>query len=404
MNATIHSLAEKVEPESPLYPVSVAVVGVALESMPLLREALGEGVICSPVATSYERGLSMIRERRPDVVVLAFDDEPDEAVYLADTLARSQPGLVLVALASAPDPGAMRTAMRAGIREYVVLPEDAEDLQRAVRAAGHSAAEVEPEEDRGRLVAILGTKGGSGSTMLAVNLAAELADRAGSMVVDLDFSMGDAAVYLDLSPEHDIGDVLRNLPRLDRRLLESTLVEHGSKVRVLAQPQEPPDEADFHTDGVLRTLDVCAETCPWVVVDCGSTINEATLAAASAADIVLLVCTPEVPAVRNAWRRLRLLERLDVPRDRVQLVVNRWQRGLGLSCKDIEVNLDIPVSVTIAEDVRTVRGAVNDGHLLRDENARSKAAANVATLAAQLAGDTGRSDGGGRASWFKFRR
>jgi pilus assembly protein CpaE len=190
-------------------------------------------------------------------------------------------------------------------------------------------------------------------------------------VIDLDFSMGDVSAFLDLQSNNSIQDVLRNLSRLDERMLAGSVVVHPSKVHVLAQPKEIADKDEVKGEEVLQVLTAASDAYRYVIVDCGGRIDEATLMATSVADVVLLICTPSVVSVKNAWRRLQLMDRLTIERSSVRLIVNQWGKTAELTLKDIESNLGIQVAATISADPVTCNKAVNVGKLLRDVDRRS---------------------------------
>ncbi len=347
---------------------SVVVIGVDTHGMGLIRECLGTEAVLPTHATSYEEALSVVRKNRPTVVVMGFDQDFEEAVLLGPALTSEVVGLHMVAISERTDPERIRAAMRAGYREYVVLPEDADLLRRAV----HESSQGEKTyEDQGQVIALLGSKGGCGTSFLAVNLAAELSVIERVVAIDLDFSMGDIAAYLDMQPSQSIHDVLRNVDRIDERMLAGSVVVHPSKVHVLPQPTELVDTEEIRGEDIMGIVTVASEAYQYVMVDCGTRIDEATLMATSVADRVLLVTTPDVVAVRNAWRRLQLLDRLGIDRSSIRLVVNKWGRTNELKLPDIETNLGINVAATIANDLPACQRAVNQGQLLRDVAGRS---------------------------------
>ena len=354
---------------------SVVVIGVDPLGMGLIRECLGTEAVLPSHATPYDEALHVVRKTRPNVVVMGFDSDFHEAVQLGPQLAAELPGLHMVAISERTDPERIRAAMRAGYREYVVLPEDAEPLRKAVH---ESSGASEDSNDQGNVVAFVSSKGGAGVSFLTVNIAAELSAMERVAVVDLDFSMGDIAGFLDLQPQSSLHDVLRNLDRLDERMLAGSVAVHPSKVHVLAQPNQLVDFEEVHGEDVLRVLTASAASYQYVLVDCGGRIDEATLTATSVADTIILVTTPEVVAVRNAWRRLQMMEKLGVDRSNVRLVVNKWGKSNELRQSDIETNLGVPVAATIAADPAACQRAVNQGLLLRDVAPRSPTYKDIA--------------------------
>lgn len=377
---------------------SVVVIGVDGRGMGLIRECLGAEAVLPTHSTPYDESVSIIHSNRPNVVVMGFDQDFDEAVRIGTELSQEMPQLQLVAISERTDPERIRAAMRAGYREYVVLPEDGSLLRQAVHEAAYGE---DSDAEQGEVIAVIGSKGGSGVTFLTTNLAAELA-LFRVCVLDFDFNMGDVASFLDLRPASNIQDVLRNLGRLDARMLVGSVAVHNSKVHVLAQPTELMDSDSISGEDILRVLTATADAYQYVLVDCGSGLDEATLTASTVADTILLVCNPDVPSVKNAWRRLQLLDRLGVERSAVRLIVNRWGKNAGISLKDIETNLGVPVAATISDDPQSVSKAINVGQLIREFDKKSPATNDISEAIALITEGVPQVEsaaGGARSFW-----
>jgi pilus assembly protein CpaE len=356
---------------------TVMIVGVDGHGMGLIRECIGADAALPESTTPYNGAVTAAMQARPQVVVVSFDGDFDMAVRLGPEIKSELPSVQLVAYSRSTDPERIRSAMRAGYREFVVLPEDGALLRRSVREAPLEAVR---SSDQGQVVAVVGAKGGCGATFLSVNLAAELSPVYRVCLVDMDFSMGDVASFLDLTPGTTVQDILGQLGRLDERMLAGSVTVHNSNVHVLAQPMEISEAPPLRGPDIIRVLTTAADAYQLLIVDCGGRVDEATRTAVTVADLILLVCTPDVPSVKNAWRRLHLLERQGVELDRVRLVMNMWDRSAPLSEHDVEANLGIPVAATVAKDSVKCRHAVNIGALLRDVDKRSPAARDISGL------------------------
>ncbi len=378
---------------------TLLVVGVGHADMGLIRECIGADAVLPDDATSFSGALEEALLQRPQVVVVGFDGDFDAAVRLGSSIKAELPQVQLVAYSRSANPERIRAAMRAGFREFVVLPEDGALLRRAVQEAPWEAAR---QSDQGVVVAVLGAKGGCGTTFVSVNLAAELCPVHRVCVVDMDFSMGDVANYLDLEPASHVGDLLANLNRLDERMLAGSVAVHSSQVHVIAQPLDLTAADSIRADDVLRILSTAADAYQYLVVDCGGRLDAATRTVSLAADLLLLVCTPDVPSVRNAWRRLQLLQRQGVDLDKIRLVLNRWDGGRTVSELDVEANLGIPVAATISSDDGHCMAAVNNGNLLRDVSRRSPASRDISNLISLITDGAERvipMDKGSRFGW-----
>ncbi len=382
----------------------VVVIGVDSRGMGLLRECLGADAILPKMSATYRECMAMIESEHPSVVIAGFDSDFDEAIRLGPIIAGDYPHLQLVAFSEWSDPDRIRSAMRAGYREYIVLPEDSRQLRQAIQDA---STLDQDDGDYGRLVTVCGSKGGVGVTSVAINLAAELSPVYRMLCVDLDFSMGDVAAMLDMQPPSHITNLLRNLDRLDERMLSGSVAVHPSKLHVLAQPRELAETEDIRGDDILQLLTACSQSYQYVVLDCGARLDETTLIATSASDLVFLVCTPDVPSIKNAWRRLHLFDRIGIDRDRVRIIVNQFHKT-KVTIQDIQDSLEMKVSAILTRDERVMMEAINQGRLVRDINPRSKLAkdfSNLVELLTEAEGEEILSDNSGQGllGWL-FRR
>ncbi|MBN1336274.1 MAG: P-loop NTPase [Deltaproteobacteria bacterium] len=364
--------------------VPVMLVGLGEEAVQDLVNGLGAlvRVVPAPVAVPYADAEPMAWVERPRVVFVDFDRAPEKAMEIGPKLLDMLPGLLLVALSDHSDADRIRAAMRAGYREYLVIPADFEVARRSVEGVAKALAGV--EDTKGRILVVTGAKGGVGTTFLTTSLAAAMAATQRVLAVDLVYGAGDVGILMDLRPTGGIAELLRNTGRLDDRVVEACAVAHASQAWLLPQPEdahtyEPPDETT-----VLRVLHAAARAFPVVLVDVGSTADEQSLTAVATADLVLLVTTPEVPALRNVWRRMRLFDRLGVERDRIRLVINRWSRTAPVTRKDIEANLNLTVYAMLSDDPRSLYAAINYGKLVRDVSRRSQLAREIGALAERL--------------------
>lgn len=370
--------------------ISVAAMAVGMEGATLdtLVSALGSMVrITPPEAVPYREAEPVAWVERPRIVFMDFDRNIDKAVDLGPTLLDMLPGVLLVAISRRSEPERIRTAMRAGYREYVVLPDDLDILRRSVQSV--ALASQDEDEARGKVIAVTGSKGGVGTTMLTTNLASYMARSQRVLAMDMVYGLGDLAVLLDLKPSDGMAELLKNIGRLDERVLEACTVTHGSQVQVLPQPEDAQTYEPPPVDAVLRVLHIAARSFPFVIIDCGTASEEQALTTIATADELVLLTTAEVPALRNAWRRLRLFDRLGVERESIRLVVNRWSRSSPVSKKDIESNLGIKVHTMLPDDPKLMYNAINYGRLLDDVSKRAPLTREVAALAAALADGVG---------------
>ena len=363
---------------------TVVVVGLDGDMMGLVRETLAAEAVLPNSSVGFGDAIGVVKRTRPDVVIVGYSRAIDASLELAETLRREQMATTLVAMADKSDAEAILAAMRVGYQEFVVLPDDATRLRQVVHEAAYAP---DDEEDKGLVVAVTGAKGGVGATVLATHLAAELAAIHRVLCIDLDFGMGDVASMLDLTVRDSIAELLPRADRIDERSLTGSVIVHKSKVHVLATPDEMESITEVRADDIFAVINAAARAYQFVIIDCGAYYDEGVSVALSVADAVVLVSTPDVTSVRDAFRRIKMLNTVGVEKERIRLVVNRFSQNAFVSLDDIKQNLGIPVAATITDDPRIVEQAVNEGRLVRDINKKADVARDIASLVAVLTDD-----------------
>ena len=363
---------------------TVVLVGLDTDDMGRIRETLAAEAVLPSSSTGFGDALTVIRRTRPDVVIVSFSHGVEAPLALAQAVQRESVGATLVALADESNADHILAAMRVGYKEFVVLPKEAQRLRQVVHDAAYAPTD---DEERGVVVVFVGAKGGVGTTLLTVQVAAELAAIHRCLTIDLDFSMGDMASILDLNPKDSIMSLLPRADRIDERMLTGSVTVHASKVHVLAQPGELDPALELNADDIYGILGAACKGYQYVLVDCGTYLDEAVAMSVNVADIVVLVTEPSVISVRDAYRKMQLLDSLGVEKERLRLVVNKYGKNAFVSAADIQRNLGLRVSGTISEDPRTISQAMNEGRLVRDVNKRSDVARDIGALVAALTDD-----------------
>jgi pilus assembly protein CpaE len=245
------------------------------------------------------------------------------------------------------------------------------------------------EPTRGHLIAVRGTKGGVGTTAVATSLAVAVhrQTKTPTVLVDGYFYGGDAPVALNLTPHRSIVDLLPQLDRLDDDILSTTLARHSSGVVVLAAPSDFEQAESIKADSFQQVLDALRTRYAYVIVDCSPFLDQTTIAALDQADTVLLVTTPDLAALKNAARFLRLGARLGYAEHKLRLLVNRFNQPGAVSSGDLEQHLSYRVSFRVPND-NAVSQSLNRGEPV----ASGKAAKALTRLARTVVSNLGWED------------
>jgi pilus assembly protein CpaE len=375
--------------------VLLAGAGVALETQ--LRTELANQAEVVGSSEDHDDAREAIRRGQCDIAILYIDGDPDAAFRLLGWIVSDQPRVVTIALAKKKDPDWILKAMRGGARQFAVLDQGLTDLKRVLGELAAPAAVTPGAPQSGRVISVFGSKGGTGATTVAVNLAGALASMQRRVVlVDLDLELGDVPVFLDIRPSYTLVDVLGNMSRLDKELLARTLPRHSSSVQVLSQADRMEEGEQVKPPAVTTVLRFLRQHYDDVIVDGLRGFNEISLAAMDESDRILLLLTQDVPAVRNAQRALVVFNRLGYSPDRVQLVVNRWQKNARIRTEDVTLTLGREVNLTVSNDYPTVINCIDEGKLLAQLAARTKVAEDILDMAKFLVGGQKK-----RAGWLR---
>ena len=278
-------------------------------------------------------------------------------------------------------------ALRAGVHEFLTLPLKAEEFAEAMDRLARRVAGRKTKE--GTFFAIYSAKGGLGTTTVAVNLAAALAQRHTTQRValaDLVVLGGDVRVMLNLKPLYDVGDLVMKVDRVDADLLFSLMSQAGGGLWAL--PSSDNTE-------VLELIDAAAVTTivsqlknhfGYVVADTEHSLSDRALTALDSADHVILVTQLSVTALRSAQRSLQLFDRLGYENGKVSVVVNRHDAQDALKLSDAENVLGHAIFGKLPNDYRTCSEALTRGVPVTTSAPSSHVARAYQALAAKLGG------------------
>ncbi len=297
------------------------------------------------------------------VCFIDYDQDPEQAIRVTERLRTDQPAVHVFALSSYSDPERIIVAMRAGCAEYLLKPLQLERVQEGLTRVEAKQREKTRSRIRGKVISLIGAKGGTGVTSLALHLALELAGQSQRkcLLVDQHESLGDASLYLGAERHrYSFYELANNTDRLDQELLQGFLLQHSSGLHVLDSPDSTEGFHSAPVPAIERTMSFLAEMYPYVVVDCPPGLTSATMACLSQSDEVGIVMTAELPCVRNAVRYLEHLQRVQYPGN-VQIIVNRHSKRGPLSDERVEKALNRKISLRIPNSYNEVIRAINAG-------------------------------------------
>lgn len=349
------------------------------------------------VESGLDRAPSLMEQERADLLIAEGSGTAADLAVLETVILR-QPGLSVILFAAHPTPDFLLQAMRVGVREVLPAPVSADLLQQAVgRVRARQGGTV--SRPKGKTLAVVSCKGGSGATFIAANLAYALAQDSSQRValIDLNLHCGEALLYIhDGSPTSTVSDVVAQIQRLDAEFLESSMVPILPNFGLLAAPQSSDRVGDVKPEGVDRLLNLAASQYDYVVIDVSRNLNAVALEALDHADLIMPVLQLTLPFIRDAKWLISICHSLGYPDSKLKLIVNRFEKNGEITLQDVERTLGVRVFGTVPNSYQAVATSINHGHPIMQRSPRDPVSKALEELAQHL-GVTG---GKASAGWF----
>jgi pilus assembly protein CpaE len=323
---------------------------------------------------------------RPDLLLLHYVPGHGELEYLA-SLNPNQRTRLLV-FGPAGDANAMRLAMRAGASDYLPEPLTEADLLHGLDRVCEELSQK--SGNSGKLVTVINSKGGSGSSFVASNLACVLASNQSlrTTLMDLDLQFGGLARYLDLAPERGMAEALDAIAEMDQAAAEAFVTVHESGLKLLAAPADrliqpnlvSPEQIDLLLQVFLQNNDFVVADVPRHIDACSTTLLERS-------DRILLIVQQSLAHLNGAAKLMHVItSELGMSRDQVEIVVNRYAKNSIIELDDIRKTLRVEDVYVIANQYKLVSESIDTGNPVVQSAKGSAVSRTLRDLAARVRG------------------
>ena len=328
----------------------------------------------------------------PEVTSCILVDEALEgriALPIIQELSRTYPLIPVVLLSRARTSESVVAAMDAGARTVLALPLSLEEISnrllpvlawsRAVRSEASSREEITARR-QGTITAVVGAKGGVGTSTVALMAAAQLAQGARTCLVDLDVRGGDLAAMTGISVRRSITDLADIAAEVSAREISEVMYPLPGGIALLPAPEQGETGEMLTESATRQILTMLRYQFDHVVLDCGNRLDDILAMGLDSADRALIVTTPDAPALRSVRRLSDALDRLDIARGRpFGLVVNLTSRQREIQPATAAKMTGVALAASIPDLTAQIEMAVNSNTLLTSRvPAMAKAAQSIA--------------------------
>ncbi|RYE32113.1 MAG: CtpF protein [Hyphomicrobiales bacterium] len=323
----------------------------------------------------------------PNIIVIEAVADPATLVSHLESLSEScDAGTKVVVIGHVNDVQLYRDLIRRGVSEYLIAPLEPLDVLRTL-----SELYITPEaRNLGRVIAVMGAKGGVGASTVAHNISWAIARNldASTVIVDLDIAFGTAGLNFNQDPPQGIAEAVFAPERLDSNLLDRLLSRCSDNLALLAAPAILDRTVDLDEDALEQLLELLRASVPCIILDVPHQWNAWVKRTVLGADEILIVAEPELASLRNA-KNLVDLSRAMRPNDAVaRLVLNRVgvPKRPEINTGEFSKALGIDVLTTIPFDAQLFGTAANNGQMIAEVQAGSKATEAFTQIASALTG------------------
>jgi len=339
-----------------------------------------------------------------DVLILEIGEDPKKEFQLIHKIQDSGVVREIFLTSSHLEPNLLLQALRAGAKEFFSQPIKKDEIKEALLKFRERREKTKFDGDKkkkGKIIDIIGSKGGVGNTTIAVNLATSLIESGRSPLValiDMNLLFGEIPIFLNIESGFNWGEVARNITRLDSTYLMSILFKHSSGVYVLPSPTGL-DGVNVATPEIIALLlGVMRNVFDYIVIDGGQAIDDISLKILEMSETVLLVGILSLPCLTNLKRLLWIFQKLGYPQqDIIKIIINRHQEKKSvISLTEAEESINQKIYWFVPNDYPTTMSAINQGKTLSSVAPGAEVSKNLRELAAHLIEKSQKEKGKGR--------
>ena len=325
----------------------------------------------------------MFRTSSPALCFLDSASEQERTLLTISDLLGLQPSLQVVVLLGPEEQSLILRCLRQGACEFLLKPITAEQFDQAIGRLDMLNLRTGVNAGGGKIYCTVPVKGACGASTIAANIAFQF-KRLGSkriLLADLDPLTGTIAFLLKLKSNYSFVDAVLHAGSLDSDLWKGmTTALQGIDVLL---PPESIVEGLYDLQDAGPIVKYSRQVYDTVVVDTNGAYGDWSLTPARECDELLLVTSNELPALQAAQRVLAYLASHRIPHAKIRLVVNRFNKEVGLNKEMIETALGIDVFSVLPSDYDGVQRALIDGKMI---SASSQIGKSLAALAERLHG------------------
>ncbi len=307
------------------------------------------------------------KNHQPDLMICELGENYEEELKKYQSFLDKTDTTEIFLVSKRSDPEILIQALRIGIKEFFPIPVGTDVIKEALDRfkKRHNKLQHKQSGTPGKIYSLIGSKGGVGTTTIAVNLAVGIAanqENPSVALLDMNVIFGDVPILLDISPKHSWGDITKNIDRLDEFFLSNILFEHTTGVHILPSPRYLSNDPEPAPSVMETLLNLMKQNYDYIIIDLGQSMNDTALRILQMSDLVHIIAIQSLPCLSNTNRLIKsMVEYGYVDKEQVKIVLNRYLKKGMVSIASAEEGVGKKLSWVIPNDYSTTMSAINSG-------------------------------------------
>lgn len=319
--------------------------------------------------------LELIPKVTPDIVLMDINMPVLNGLETTDRITNEFPNVIVIIMSVQGESEYLKKAMLNGAKEYIIKPLNYDELVLTIKSTYEKykkkleAANTKKEKSYdAKIITCFSSKGGVGKSVIAVNSAilSSKEKNKKTLLIDLDLQFGDISMLVNQYNKKTILHIIEDNENESYENIKPYLYSYNDKLDILFAPGKP-EAAEYITkdniENLIKLLKIHYEI---IIIDTGINFNDYTLFALDKAEIIYYVSTMEITSLKNTKLGLGVMQSLGYDKNKVKLIVNKFNTSFGISKKDVEDTFSDNTIFLVPDDEKNMSLSVNKGTPLCD--------------------------------------
>jgi pilus assembly protein CpaE len=310
--------------------------------------------------------------RKVDIMIYELGESTQKDIEHVEMLLKMKKVDEIFLTSDYADTSLLTKAMRVGVNEFFFQPiKDAEMLEALERfKKRNEKSKIQHVEKNGQVITVFGSKGGVGTTTLAVNLAISIKQtdtNKAVVLIDMNTLFGEIPLFLEMSPKFDWGAITKNIDRLDTTFLSNILSVHKSGVQLLPSPAYLNGHIRPTPSTMIQLLGLMKQMFDFIIIDGGQSTDDTSLKVLEVSETILLITILSLPCLANTNKLIKSFSDLGyVDSERIKIILNRHTNKSNISLDEVKAGVGREIYWKIPNDFYSSMNSINNGKPLRD--------------------------------------